>query len=260
MSRLAELQRDFLRFLLNQENDLVERVLDEGEVDAQTRADIYRNGYRLRLRDAIDSNHEILGRYLGDELFDRMVDGYIDRHPSSYKTLRLYAERLPEYLRGVPPFSDHPVLGELAAFERALLFAFDAPDSERASPQDLTALPAERWPSMRLRFHPSMQFFTASWNSVEIWQALKAERAPPEATSGQARYWLLWRNNERVTEIRTLGLAEHDALSLALTGRDFATLCTRLTQWYAPEQVAEEALRLLQAWLDQGVVRRLATD
>ena len=257
MSRLAELQQDFLRFLRDQESGLVEQVLDQGGVSARTRADIYRNGYRLRLRDAVDTDHEILGRYLGDEMFDRMVEGYIDRYPSRYTTLRLFAEHLPEYLRATAPFSDHQVLAELAAFERALLFAFDAPDEGRESADVLVELPAERWPAMRLRFHPSMQLFLANWNSVEIWQALKAEREPPPAVSGQARHWLLWRNEERVTEFRPLDFSEHEVLQSALAGNEFAALCEQLTEWYAPEQVGEEALRLLQAWLAQGIVRNL---
>ncbi len=260
MSRLADLQRGFLGFLLGHESDFVDHVLDQGKVSARTRADIYRNGYRLRLRDAINTDHEILGCYLGDELFDRMVDGYIDRHPSRYTTLRLFAEHLPEFLRENPPFSEHPVLAELAAFERTLLFAFDAPDAGRVRANALLDLPAERWPSMRLRFHPSMQFFPACWNSVEIWQALKAEQAPPTAASEQTRQWLLWRNEERVSEFRPLGVAEFELMQSALAGADFAYLCERLVEWYAPEHVGQEALGLLRTWLSQGVVQQLVTE
>ena len=260
MSRLAELQQGFLRFLQGRESDFLAHVLDQGNVSARTRSDIYRNGYRLRLRDAINTDHEILGYYLGDELFDRMIEGYIDQHPSRYTTLRLFAEQLPEFLRENAPFSDHPVLAELAGFERMLLFAFDAPDGDRATRDTLSALPAQTWPSLRIRFHPSMQFFRARWNSVEIWQALKAERAPPAAVADQTQQWLLWRNEERVTEFRPLRAAELDVLRMALDGKGFADLCDRLLNWYAPEQVSQFALDLLQTWLNQGIVHRLVTD
>jgi len=260
MSRLAELQQGFLGFLLGQDTDFVDHVVDQGEVSAQTRADIYRNGYRLRLQDAIDTDHEILGRYLGDALFDRMVDGYIDQYPSRYTTLRLFAERLPEFLRDNAPFADHPVLAELASFERMLLFAFDAPEAERAAPDTLSALPAQRWPSMRIRFHPSTQCFPVHWNSVEIWQALKGGTEPPAAIAQQPRQWLLWRNEERVTEFRALDMAEHAVLRTALGGKDFACLCEQLLEWYAPGNVSQVALQLLQTWLRQGIVQRLVTD
>jgi len=259
MAKLAELQRSFLRFLLGQESDFVDHVLDHGGVSARTRSDIYRNGYRLRLRDVLESDHEILGYYLGDELFDQMAEGYIDRYPSCYASLRHFADRLPELLRSTPPFSDHPVIAELAAFERLLLFAFDAGETARVHPNILPSLPTESWPSMRIRFHPSAQLFEARWNSVEIWQALKAERPPPEAAT-QDRHWLVWRNQERVTEFRPLEAPELDALCTAIAGNDFATLCERLLQWHAPEDIGGEALGLLRTWLGQGIVRQLVTD
>jgi hypothetical protein len=260
MSRLAELQHSFFRYLLGHESDFVGHVRDQGAVSAATRADIYRNGYRLRLRDAINTDHDVLGYYLGDELFDRMVDGYIDRYPSHATTLRLYAEHLPEFLRENPPFCEHPVLAELAAFERMLLFAFDAPDAGRESADILLELPAERWPSMRFRFHPSMQFFPARWNSVEIWQTLKADQAPPVAASQPPRQWLLWRNRERITEFRPLENYEFELLQAALAGNDLAALCERLLQWYAPERVSPEALGLLRTWLSQGILRPFALE
>ena len=260
MSRLADLQQGFLGFLLGQDSYFADHLLDQGKVSARARADIYRNGYRLRLRDAIDTDHEILGYYLGDELFDRMIDGYIDRYPSRYTTLRLFAEHLPAFLRDTAPFSDHPVLAELAAFERMLLFAFDAPDAGRISPDTLSRMPAGSWPSMKIRFHPSMQFFPAHWNSVAILQALNAEQVPPAAVAGQNQQWLLWRNQERITEFRPLAVAEFEILRSALAGKDFAALCEQLLEWHVPEDVGQEALGLLQTWLDQGIVHQLASD
>lgn len=260
MSRLSDLQHSFFSYLLGRDSDFVAQVRDQGTVSAGTRAEIYRNGYRLRLRDAINTDHEILGYYLGDELFDRMVDGYIDRYPSHSTTLRLFAEHLPDFLRENQPFSGHPVLAELAAFERRLLFAFDAPDGPRESAGALQALPADRWPSMRFRFHPSMQFFPARWNSVEIWQALKADQVPPVAAAQQPRQWLLWRNKERITEFRPLEVYEFEVLQAALAGNDLAVLCERLVEWYAPEQVGQEALGLLRTWLSQGVLQQLVTE
>lgn len=260
MSRLSDLQHSFFKYLLGHDSDFIEHVLDQGTVSAGTRADIYRNGYRLRLQDTINTDHEVLGHYLGDELFDQMVDGYIDRYPSHSTTLRLYAEHLPEFLRENQPFSEHPVLAELAAFERVLLYAFDAPDGGRESADVLLDLPADKWPSMRFRFHPSMQFFPACWNSVEIWQALKAEQVPPVAAAQQLRQWLLWRNKERITEFRPLEVYEFEVLQAALAGNDLAVLCERLVEWYAPEQVGQEALGLLRTWLSQGVLQQLVTE
>lgn len=260
MSRLAELQRSFFSYIVGQGDDFVGHVSEQGKPGAAARADIYRSAYRLRLREAIDTDHEVLGAYLGDALFESMVQGYIDSYPSRYSTLRLYAEQLPQYLREHPPFADHPVLSELASFERMLLYAFDAASAERVSENALAELPAARWPFLRLRFHPSVQVFCAHWNSVEIWQALKAAQVPPEAMPQPQRHWLMWRNDERVTEFRQLDARELDCLRTAIGGGDFASLCEGLMQHHAQEAVSAQALEMLQGWLRQGLVRRLVPD
>lgn len=258
MSRLAELQRQFLDYLLSRDAAFLEHVLDQGPVDRETRAEIYRKGYRLRLRDAIDTDHEMLGLYLGDDLFEQMVEGYIDWRPSTYTSLRHFAEDLPQYLRTHAPFSEHPLIAELAAFERMLLFAFDAADAERVTAAALPEMPAEHWPGMRVRFHPSVQLFVARFNSVESWQALKGGKAPPPAAEQPEVTWLLWRNGERVTEFRPLDASEQALFQAALTGMDFAGLCELLASWHMPEAVGAEALRLLEGWLEAGIVSRLA--
>jgi hypothetical protein len=74
----------------------------------------------------IDSENEMLGIYLGDDLFEQMVDGYIDSAPSQHPSLRFFGDRLPDYLQDTLPFSDHPILAEIASFERSLLNACDS--------------------------------------------------------------------------------------------------------------------------------------
>ena len=169
MSDLADLQKRFLGFLTDRGEDIRDLVVDDQGISADTRLHIYRNACRLRLRGAIDTDHEVLGRYLGDELFDRMVQEYIARYPSRFFSLRDFTAHLPVFLRETAPFSGHPIVAEIAAFERLLLDVFDAPDLPRAGVNRLRGLTLDQWPGLRLRFHPSVQLFNTRWNSVESW-------------------------------------------------------------------------------------------
>lgn len=261
MSDLAELEQRFLGFLTgtSPEAPLRELVADQGGIPPEVRLAIYRNAYRLRLRETIDTDHEILGRYLGDELFETLVDGYVAAHPSRHRSLRDFTRELPGYLRRSEPFSDHPMLAELAAFERLLLEVFDARDADRVDLAELMALAPEAWPGMRLRFHPSVQQFRADWNSVEIWAALKAETPPPDAVRQSVSHWLLWRGRDRLSQFRPLAFLEQKLLDLALRGANFACLCEAAGVEIAESEVSGTMLGMLSDWIGAGLIRRLET-
>ena len=159
MQKLRVLQSDMINYLVHKKANVNGYIADGGLIDKQTRLNIYTNAYKLRLRGVIDTDHEILSYYLGDELFDQLVEGYINDHPSTHTSLRSYCENIPDYLKNNAPFNEHPVIAELARFEQTLLFAFDANDSSTSNIFDLDRLSVEEWPSIKIRFHPSVQLF-----------------------------------------------------------------------------------------------------
>jgi len=150
------------------------------------------------------------------------------------------------------------MVAELAAFERLLLDVFDARDASRVDHHALHVLAPERWPGLRLRFHPSVQLFVAQWNSVESWRAIQ-EGAEPPAASRKATQgcWLLWRGEDRLSQFHPIAPDEHAMMVGALHGESFAALCERMALRIAEHQVSGYALGLLQKWLSQGVIAAL---
>ena len=244
-----------MQHLLEKDSAIAETISEQGKVPISTRLGIYGNAYKIRLKGSIENDHEILGIYLGDDLFDVMAAGYIESKPSHVTSLRDFCEYLPEYLETTAPFSNNPIISEIAAFERSLLFAFDSADGAHATMNDLVSIPQEQWPDLRVRFHPSMQIFHANWNSVQSWQALKAEKSPP-AEAQQGSYWLIWRNHERITEFRSLPVDEHVMIDGFLHGHSFAEICEDLLGYHAEEKLAQNALKHITAWLEIGIVSK----
>ena len=261
MSSLKQIQQDFLHFLLHGNGPFAEHVVnDQGNISAEQRVSIYGNAYRIRLQEVVETDHEILGLYLGDELFDQMFAGYLDAYPSKFDSLRHFCQFIPKYLANNAPFSEHPILAELASFERLLLAAFDAAEVERASPQDLAVIAPELWPTIQVRFHPSVQLFSERYNAVRSWQAIKGNQAPaPAAKHSEEQHWLLWRNHDRLTEFRSLEADERYMIEQYLQGADFADICEGLLTWHAPEQVPVFAVQSLQSWLQQGLIYHFKT-
>ena len=266
MGQLRALQESFFDYILkaNLANDNLEshsfneHVVEQGNISANTRLVIYANAYYARLRSTIETDHDTLAHYLGDDMFEDMVRAYINSKPSKFTSLRHFCDELPEFLTKNSPFSEYIQLAEIARFERRLLNSFDAADIERASFADLEALPAQQWPMCQLRFHPSVQLFTCESNAVEIWQAVKAEDVPPEPDINHLRHWLLWRGETRLTEFISITPYQYILIDGFIRGANFAQQCEAMLEFFDESQAPVEVLQALQAWFEMGLIKSIA--
>ncbi len=258
MQDLRALQTELVEYLLNQSDDIKDYVADGGPIDKKTRLHIYGNAYRERLRGVIDTDHEILSFYLGDDLFNLLVSNYIDSHPSTHTSLRDFCKNIPKFLSTTAPFKEHPILSELARFEHTLLFAFDANDSGTAQLSDLQHLALEDWPKIQLRFHPSVQIFETNTNCVEIWQAMKKNVPPPTANEQRQAAWIVWRNNQRITEFTSLTQTELLALNVFLQGGTLSGVCEELLSYQHENEVSQTVVSYIQKWLERKQIARIS--
>ncbi len=252
---LVQLQAQMVNYLTDSDMTISQHIVEQGNITKDVRLNIYKNAYVQRLKEVIDNDHPVLGTYLGDDLFDQMVEGYVKKFPSNCTSLRHYADNLPLFLAQNTPFSDHPILSELAGFERLLLTAFDAADVEPFNLDDLQKIAEHQWPTLVFRFQPSVQLAKFQWNSVESWQALKAEQVPAPAIADD-NTWLLWRNKERLTEFRSLSKEELTLITMILKGNNFSALCEYLLTTSNSNNVTELALNYLASWIEQGLFRK----
>ena len=250
---LAALQQQFIAELLGNKVNFAKNVVANYGLNAEQRVSIYSNAYRSRLKETIETDHEILSFYLGDDLFEQMVTGYIKHFPSKYRSLRDFCQHLPEFLQRHQPFAEHPQISELARFERFLLFAFDAADRGTVSLDDLQQVPQQAWPTLTFTLHPSCQLFISDFNVVEIWQALKQQQTPPEQQQAKY-YWLLWRNQEKLTEFCSISKAQLSFFQAMLTGNNFSDICTLLLPYFNENDVSVFALNTLVDWLNKGLI------
>ena len=261
MSGLKDTQNTVMQYLLQPDakakDALAELVVDQGKVPLETRMGIYANAYRIRLKEVIETDHEQLCFYLGDELFERMADGFIAANPSHNRSLRGFCDPLPEFLAEDEFFREYPILADIARFERRLLTAFDAADTERAELAQLLTLPPEQWPEVCLRLHPSVQLFRCASNAVETWQALKQGQEVPAADYSGWRDWLIWRGTSRLTEFISLQSWQLVLMEAVIAGQNFASLCETMLVFFDEEHAPTQVLESLKAWFEMGLIRSL---
>ncbi len=252
MSQLAELQRSFLRSIVDAAPHVEPALSEQGGIARELGLGIYTHAYVARLREVLANDHAVLARYLGDRLWDELCMAYIAAHPSSHRSLRHFGAALPAFAGRQAPFHQLAEISELALFERTLLDCFDAADAPVAAWGQLQMLPASDWPALRPTLAASVRRLSMSSNSVAIWIALKAEQIPPSAASATGTEWLCWRDAGLVTQFRSIDAEEAALIDYFLAGGDFSGGCELLLRWHAADAVPARALAHLARWADES--------
>jgi len=257
MSALRKLQSEFLGYLLdNSAADITERIESSPRRSAEQRMALYGNAYTLRLKEALSTDYDRLYSYLGDELFETLMDKYIESYPSHHPSLRYFGQYMVDLVERLEPFSHLPEVAEIARIENAFGDSFDAADCNRTTLDQLARLDPETWPTLKLRFHDAVQLLPQHYNSFQIWRALSNEETPPQKAADEAT-WLIWRQ-DLVSRYRALSSAEAVALDIAMTEGTFADLCEALLDNFSEEETPQQAVGYLQQWIYDQMVCELS--
>lgn len=254
MIGLQELQASFRRSLQAGDDAVAGHLAGSEKLAVSERLGIYQNAYRSRLVEALGKDYPVVQALLGEAGFTTLCHAYIDVHPSRSFSLRWLGQSMASFLSN-PDYPPH--LPELARFEWAMVGAFDAADVVVAKEADLTSIPPEAWPALKLRFHPSMHTVSCYWNVLALWRAVQDKTPLPDPVAlPQPLAHLVWREH-LTTRYRTLEVDETDAMEGVARGDSFAALCERLTRRHADEAVPLRAVSLLKRWLTEGLISEI---
>jgi hypothetical protein len=258
--RLAELEREFQAYVLGGDSALPEHIRGGAHAAKPVMLGVYRHAYWSRLAEVLQGDFPKLHRLLGDDDFDTMARAYLARHPSPQWSARWVGDRLAEFLADTDPFRAQPALAAMARFEWAQTLAFDAADRPLAGAEDMSAIPPSAWPGMRFRLHASVQRPALPASIVEAWERLeRGEAAPPPADLHETGPWIVWRDGFAV-RFRRLPEDEAQALELAASDAEFATICELLVGHAGEERAAGRAAEILQGWIGTGVLGELVFE
>lgn len=249
MNEFERLQSEFQQGILSGDDSILTEILDSSKEKRAVLFGVYKYAYASRLVEAMRNDHELLHAYLGDEMFDDMGNAYVAARPSQHPNLRWFSQGVPEFLRSTEPYSNYPVLAELASLEKALNDAFDAPDAPVVVVADLAPLAPEEWKDLKFQAHPSTRRLDFSTNAAAIWIALKNDETPPDAvTLDDPSRLLIWRQD--VTPMfRELSAEETMMWDEASGGLPFGVLCAMLATYDDPDGAAARGAGYLHNWV-----------
>ena len=254
---LTALQQAFQDYVLDGAPGIVDRIEPGRRANQRRRLAIYYDAYRLRLVEALGTDFEALLAVMGKDGFEEACRAYVEATPSLFRNVRWYGGNLSTFLRETQPWQEQPWLADIAQFEWTLTLAFDAADAPHVRFEDLAILQSDAWGTLGFRLHPSARMIELRANAPAIRKAVDAGAPVPEAElADTALTWLVWRK-DLSSHFRSLSEPEAWALRSAGEGLSFPGICEGLCLWFAPEQAAPAAARLLRTWVDDHLITAL---
>ena len=252
---LFELQQQFIRLLIDGDKQIQSRIIGTKKVPVETRLGIYADAYRFRLIDALADSYPSVHTLLGDDAFITMANLYIDQHPSQHFSIRWFGHQLSTFLQQTTPYSNSPVLQEMALFEWTLRDVFDAADFTPLKMDDLLQLPAEHWSDLQLGFNPTIQRIELSWNVPAMWQEIDKQLDPSEPLSSEYPVaWICWRKTDRKNWFRSMDVDEAWALDQMRQQASFADICEGLCEWIDAQHAPQRAAGHISRWCEDELI------
>jgi len=256
MTDLATLQSLFQGYVIDNDDAAVTAFIGNASASAEKRLDVYYEAYRLRLLEVLRVDFPGLCALMSADNFNAMGLRYLEEYPPHHPSVRSFAMNIAEFLSMDGVYSAWPYLAEIARFERARGHAFDGPDIDVMTLEAFGALPAEDWPSLRVRFHPTLQRLRFHWNVGPIARAISAEEPVPQPVGlDNPETWAVWRRGLTVY-FRSLDETENRAMDAFADGRPFADVCTALCEWLDADAVPARMAGMLNQWVTEGLVTK----
>jgi hypothetical protein len=252
---LGDLQRAFQDYLLASSEGFRDAVRDSRKADRETLLDVYRDGYALRLIEALTTDYPGLMAMAGPADFDHLARAYIARHPSRHPSIRWYGKGLADFMAATPPYSGSPAAAEMARFEWALGEAFDSPDVVPVEAAALMVLAPEAWETLCFTTLPSLRRLRLAFAVPQAWQR-HAEVEPGTLEvepTAEPVTWAIWRP-ERISNFRSLEPDEAAMLDALVEGRAFPDLCDAIAAFTGEDEAPARAAGLLRAMVEGGMI------
>lgn len=253
MLELKTLQNYFQNYVMT-DDQKVHNYINKPQHDSiDVRLKIYAYAYRYRLINTLKYDYPVFCRLIGDCVFEKLANEYIDNFPSHYISVRNFGDRFCEFLRNQSEFKKDIYLCEMAEFEFALNSTCVSKDDPVLTTDDLAKIDPEQWGNLQFYAHDSLQMVNLTSNVPAIWHAHTTGAELPIVEYGEEKTWNFWRVGvQSYYSVNT----EHQAIVLKLLTQQktFAEICEALCAYLPEEQVPEQVASFLLRWINDGII------
>ncbi len=205
--------------------------------------EVYTQGYRIRLANAVAADHPAFCKLAGDKLSTKLIDKYVAKTPSASYSLNDYPLGFAAHIAN----ADVSLAArELAQLESAIQKVFYLPDSEALTPQLLAVL-AESSSSPHLNLRTASALLSFS-HDVDLYLS-EFRSGGKTSTPKKARIYIMVVRHENTVHRHHLHKDEYDILNAISSGANFNRAVSTV-------KAGEEFLQgYISNWLLQGFFR-----
>jgi len=210
---LRDLQAAFAAHITGADRaDLVAAVAGD-TIPAAARLSVYRHHVFESLGTALAATFPTVQALVGTDFFRGLARAFVGHALPVQPVLTEYGAEFPAFVAGYAAARDLPYLADVARLDWALNLAFHAPLGGRLKPEDLSALPMERLPSMSIALAAGAVLVSSRYPLDRIWETSQpgAANETVDLNSGAANLLVL----RRLDDAAFVGLSEGEAAFVA---------------------------------------------
>jgi Putative DNA-binding domain len=167
----ADIEPGFAAALFDRGQALPRCIDGFGTPRAQRGFEVYRNNYRVNLRDTLQASYPVTAQLVGEEFFAAMANVFVTTHPPRSPVLIEYGAEFPAFIDGFEPAKAVPYLADVARLETCWNDAYYAPEAEPVDAEAMQQLSAAALAASQIRLHPSLRLLHSSYPVTSIWAA-----------------------------------------------------------------------------------------
>jgi hypothetical protein len=230
---------------------LTSLVRPSHSLTAAERVDIYHGMYLLRMVEALETDYPALRHLLGEEPFAELVEDYVQSYPSRSYTLNRLGDRLPQFLLELRTHPHAALLHELARLELAITEVFDAEEAPVLTPEQVRAVPPERWTEARLRPIAAFRLLTFSYPVVRWLDAARRDHPAPAPVRKASRV-AVYRQRYSVLRLE-LSRPEFTLLEALASGAPIGEAVAAAGAELRERRREEEIFKAFRTWVAEGM-------
>lgn len=248
MLTLLELQREMRQAIHAAPSQALLDEIVSDRILARNRCNVYRNNYRVLLKEGLARVFPATRLLLGERYFDTMASLYVIAHPPRDPRLSRYGHVFSRFLGAREELASARFVTDVARLEWTLAKIGDAPAVATVDWAMFLRALVEHGGALALRFPRSVVLLQSAWPVHEIREqtlaGASAEQIAPLVETPAATMLLLYRDADDDPCELTLDRTAHTALRLLRAGRSF-NQATRAAYAASPGYPVLELYRFL---------------
>ncbi len=227
-------------------------------------AEIYREQFWLRHRDALYEDYPGMVYILGEDPFETFVRSYLLACPPDSWTLRDLGNRIATHAAEYDgfPADRADLVRDMATFELAFIDIWDGAGRDPIALTAVEAIPPEKWISARMTFHPLLTLLALSHPVHTLRTEIRGDGYPVVAdVPKEPTFIALWRGEDERVHYRGIDAAQ-DALVRSLRDGDtLGAACEHAaTRTDEPETLGANLGGWFRGWAKRGWIVVVVTD